>query len=86
VKSNTLYAFLNGREYVLDGVHGHFVHSGEWPYERLGHEPSKRGKRTKRYQETKRRLRDDWSTDLSDSIERQVDIAIELGYSVGGAS
>ena len=83
---NTIFEFLNGREYVLNGVHGTFRHEithAIYPYahtrEALSHVPSKRGMRTNAYREIKRQLRDDWTTDLTDSLERYCTIAAELG-------
>lgn len=68
---------IDGREYILDGIHG-TIQVDLHPYNtRVMHEPSKLGKETEAYQATRRVLRDEWSTDLSQS-ERVVTIAYEL--------
>jgi hypothetical protein len=67
---------------TLDGVSGTIKVS--YPYRQypreahVSHEPDARGKRSEAYLETKRELRDDWSTDLTHS-ERLVDIMTKLG-------
>jgi hypothetical protein len=84
---NPVWVYLDGREYILNGVHGHFRHTAHgalypYPYvvEKLEHEPSERGMRSKHYRETRARLGDDWSTDLSQAIEEYCEIAIQFGY------
>lgn len=82
--TNELFTFLDGKAYTLDGIHGTF-RQDVWVgldrvSEYLRHVPSAQGKRSKAYQDTKRQLGDDWSTDLTNGL-RYVDIAIELGYS-----
>ena len=77
---NKLFAFLDGKEYVLDGVHGTFEHTGTWPREQLYHNPSSRGKRTAKYQKIKRLLGDDHCTNLTASIDTYCQAARELGY------
>ena len=79
-RENEVFAFLHARCYVLDGVHGRFRHTGEWPYERLMHEASDLGKTTPRYREVRARLKDEWTADLSGDLERCSDIALRLGY------
>lgn len=70
-------AALHGMWYVLDGIHGQLKDDSRKLETRLIHEPSKRGKRTRAYQETKAKLHDDWMTDLSQS-ERAAQIAVEI--------
>jgi hypothetical protein len=86
---NPVYAFLDGKSYKLDGVHGHFQHQTyvdrfDLLVQRLYHIPSPHGKRSKAYLAYKAELRDDWSSDLSDNIERYCAIALELGYTYPG--
>src|SRR6185369_10976587 len=80
MKRNTLFAYLDGREYTLDDVHGTFEHSGVWPREQLYHNPTAKGKRTKAYREKRRQLEDDWCSNLTEAIDRYCAIARELGY------
>jgi hypothetical protein len=68
---------LDGQEYTLDGIHGRFELNGQRPYQRLLHQPSKRGQRSAQYLKTKAMLRDHWSTDLTNS-ERSAAIAEEF--------
>lgn len=82
-----LYEFLEGRLYVLDGIEGRFEVTtvyATYPYPRtihgMQHVPTAKGRKTEKYQEVKRELRDHWDTDLSDNIERVTEIAHELGY------
>lgn len=84
---NPVFAFLDGRRMTLDGVEGVFKHEVRealYPYrhtvERLIHHPTARGKRSEAYQTVRARLHDDWSTDLTDSIERYGEIAMKLGF------
>jgi len=84
--TNQVFAFLHGKRATLDGIEGIFQHEvreARYPYphtvERLNHLPTARGKRTDAYRETKRRLGDDWSTDLTDS-DRYFEIATKLGF------
>lgn len=70
--------FINGKAYKLDGVAGKIKVSGERPYTKVEHIPSKAGMRTEAYQWLRRELKDDYVTDLTWS-ERLVDIMIELG-------
>lgn len=69
---------INGKPYVLDGIHGHLkVDRSRQFYTRVMHEPSKRGRQTDAYLKLKREYHDDWDTDLSDS-ERLPDIVGEF--------
>ena len=84
---DSVFTFLDGKSFTLDGVHGQFRHEVRWavyPYahatERLYHEPSAKGRRSEAYQALRREYRDDWVTDLTDSIERYCEIATKLGY------
>ena len=77
-------AALDGRHYTLDGVSGvisYRTHDAIYPYQHTGqsltHEPDAYGKRTKAYRELRRRLGDDWVTDLVTS-DRLVSIAVEV--------
>ena len=79
---NEIFEFLDGREYTLDGVHGHFryrVLGRLTTKHELAHIPSDQGRESEAYLEVKRKLGDDWTTDLSNSL-RHCEIAIELGY------
>ncbi len=70
---------INGQAYVLDGIDGVIKVDYTRKHDtRISHEATKRGRATQAYQETKRQLGDDWSSDLTNS-ERVVDIMIELG-------
>lgn len=79
---NSIFEFLNGKEYTLNGIHGYFKHDvwvgRQRTTEYLRHIPSKRGMATEIYKQEKRKLGDDWSTDLTNGL-RYCDIAIELG-------
>lgn len=69
---------IDGKEYTLDGVHGRFKVDRSRAHDtRVTHEPSARGRRSEAYLETKRELRDDWSSDLTNT-ERLADIASEF--------
>lgn len=89
-KTPTIGEYLHGREYTLDGVHGHFIlqpggHMTIYPTKgkakhRLFHEASTKGRHSEAYQKVKRYLGDHWSTDM-DEHEDLGGIAHELGYS-----
>ncbi|NIU85253.1 MAG: hypothetical protein GWN31_15770, partial [Candidatus Thorarchaeota archaeon] len=81
---NEVFEFLDGKKYTLDGIEGKFSYEllvglDCWVYDRLYHEPTEKGKQSKEYREKRRQYRDDWVTDLTDSIEEYCDIAYELG-------
>ena len=78
-----LYAFLDGKRYVLDGIDGTFQVVGKWPYERFMHVKSPEGREAPEYVVTKVELHDDWDSDLSNSIERLCQIAFDLGWEPG---
>lgn len=69
---------MDGRTYTLDGIHGTIKVSRFNGRTSIYHHPSARGMKTEAYRETKHKLGDDWSTDLSQS-ERFGDIAHDLG-------
>lgn len=79
-----LFGFLDGREYVLDGVHGRFAYEPGRPgrpwEDRLWHRPSARGRRSTAYLTIRRQLRDHWDSDLTEALERWCAIAHELGF------
>jgi hypothetical protein len=84
---NAIFEYLHGRPYTLDGISGQFEyrsHQAIYPYPRmvarLWHTPDAAGRDTEEYRKLRRQLGDDWSTDLTDSIERFCAIALELGY------
>jgi hypothetical protein len=69
---------INGRNYTLDGIHG-TIRVDSWNgCVSIHHHPSKKGQGTEAYREMKRKLGDDWSTDLTNS-ERFGDVAHDLG-------
>ena len=82
-----MFEFLNGKEAILDEVHGKFKHSflvTRYPIEgetrhMLVHEATPSGKRSRKYQEHKGILGDDWITDLTDS-DMAMQFAISLGF------
>ena len=69
---------MDGRAYTLDGIHGTIKVSRFNGMTTIRHEPSARGRKTEAYQQVKRKLGDDWSTDFSQS-ERFGKIAHGLG-------
>lgn len=85
-----LFEALDGRHYTLDGVSGVLRHktiSARYPYPHvdhtLSHMADAKGKRSPKYIELRDKLRDDWSTDLTNS-DRLIDIAMRLGVDVDG--
>lgn len=69
--------FINGKAYKLDGVAGKLkVERG--PYLKVEHVPSKAGMKSEAYLAVKRKLRDDYVTDLTWS-ERFPEIMVALG-------
>lgn len=74
---------IDGREYVLDGIHGVIKVDQSRAFEtRIWHEPSDEGRNTRAYRDMKRQLGDHWSSDLSQS-ERLADIMMALGVDWG---
>lgn len=69
---------MDGRTYTLDGIHGTIKVERFNGMTTISHRPSKKGQNTEAYRETRRKLGDDWSTDLSQS-ERFGEIAHDLG-------
>lgn len=86
-KLDPMFAFMDGKEYTLHGVHGTFKHNAYnaiYPYahvaETLIHEASAKGKRSATYQTRRDELGDDFVTDLTDSIDTLCEAAVKLGY------
>ena len=86
-----IFEFLDGKEWTMDGVHGTLVYVhrqipetavfyGGWWEHTLEHRASEEGKRSEAYQKTRRSLRDDYTTDLTDAFDTYINIAVELGY------
>lgn len=82
------YEAIDGKAYTLDGIHGHikvthtplpsaYADQRRWTTS-ISHNPSKKGMETDAYQKTRAQLRDDWSSDLTNS-ERLGTIMWELG-------
>lgn len=77
----------NGRKVKVDGIECEIkvdIYTRKYPTEALMisvyAEPTARAKRTEQYKEARRKLGDDWATDVLDSdIEVQVDILTQLG-------
>ncbi len=59
--------WCNGRTVTHEGISGVIELKGERPYQKVYHVPDAKGKRTKAYTDMREQLRDDWSTDLTDS-------------------
>jgi hypothetical protein len=72
------YDAINGKAYTLDGIHGHIKVEHFAGRLSISHNPSKKGKETDAYQKMRAQLRDDWSSDLTNS-ERLGTIMWELG-------
>lgn len=84
---NRIFAFLNGRDYMLDGVMGkmqHMLYMGRYPrpqvYEHLYHVANEVGKASPLYVAVKEALGDDHFTDLTANEDMYCAIALELGY------
>lgn len=82
-----MWEFLDGKEVTLHGIHGilkYEQHAAIYPrvemHYQLVHHPSDIGKRSQAYQEKKRRMGDDWVTDLTNAPEEYVEIAISFGF------
>lgn len=85
-----LFEALDGRHCTLDGISGVLRHetiSARYPYAHvdhtLSHTADAKGKRSPKYIELRDKLRDDWSTDLTNS-DRLIDIALRLHVDVDG--
>ena len=79
-----LFRALDGRHYTLDGIGGvlsyeTFVASYPYPHvdHSFHHRPDAKGRRSEEYLKVRRMLRDDWSTDLTNS-ERLGEIVQKL--------
>ncbi len=59
--------WCNGRTVVHGGISGVIELRGERPYQKVYHVPDAKGKRTKAYADMRDKLRDDWSTDLTEA-------------------
>ena len=88
---NPVFEFLDGRSYTLNEISGQFRHETRraiYPYprtiEKLTFQPDEKGQATEEYRQTRRELKDDWTTDLTDAIDTYCDIAIELGFNDSG--
>jgi len=83
---NDVFAFLDGRTFIHNGISGHLKHDlaiGIHPlraHERLLFYPDSIGRQTPEYLETKKKLGDDWVSDLTDDLETYCNYAMELGY------
>lgn len=73
---------MDGREVTLDGIHGTIRIERPRPFDtRVMHYKSPKGRRSEAYQATRRRLRDDWDSDLTGDADACVAIAEALGVS-----
>jgi hypothetical protein len=79
-----LFRALDGRHYTLDGISGVLSYEtsvASFPYAHVDHSfhhrPDAKGRRSEEYLKVRRILRDDWSTDLTNS-ERLGEIAQKL--------
>lgn len=71
---------IDGREITLDGIHGTVKVDRSRRFDtRVMHIKSAKGRRSEAYQETRRRLRDDWDSDLTQDVEACCAIAQALG-------
>lgn len=59
--------WCNGQTVTHEGISGRIELRGERPYQKVYHNPDAEGKRTRAYADMREQLRDDWSTDLTDS-------------------
>lgn len=73
---------MNEKTYTLDGIHGTIKVETWSGRTKVSHEPSKKGQKTNAYNDIRRQLGDDWSTDLTYS-ERFGEIAYGLGIRFG---
>jgi len=82
---NNVFEFLNGRFVTIDGVAGRLRHEVfvDWlglTVERLMHDATPAGRRSNSYREIRRRLGDDYSTDLTQNLERYCALTARLGF------
>lgn len=82
---NEVFEFLHGRPVTIDGVPGRlrhevFVDRFGLTVERLMHDATGAGRRSSAYRSLRARLGDDYSTDLTASLERYCAIAEALGF------
>lgn len=74
---------IDGREITLDGIHGTLKVDRSRRFDtRVMHMKSPKGRRTESYQETRRRLRDDWDSDLTQDAETCCAIVQALGVTL----
>lgn len=74
---NVIFSFLHGKPYALSGVSGVFRNDAANGH--LLHIPDAAGRNSQTYRDLRRKLGDDWETDMTCS-ERIGDIALELGF------
>jgi hypothetical protein len=86
-KYNKVFAFLNGKAFILDGVSGYFRHLyvvGKFPcvnvFERLFHVADEKGRQTNKYREVSFRLQDDYLSNITNAIEFYTEVARAMGY------
>jgi hypothetical protein len=70
--------YINGKTVTVDGISGTIEVRGARPYRKIYHNADAKGRRTDRYQETRRKLHDDWSSDLTES-DNLVEVMERLG-------
>lgn len=82
-----IFEFLHEKAYTLDGISGTFeweCNMQRYPYQamvhRLIHKPDMQGLYSETYLANKRKMGDDWVSDLSDNVDLYSQIAVELGY------
>lgn len=83
---NEVFLFLDGRKFTHKGISGHLKHDRMWGIhplrvtERLLFIPDVLGRQTQEYLDSKKKLGDDWISDLTDDIETYCSYALELGF------
>ena len=82
---NEVFEFLHGRRVTIDGVPGVLQHEVSvdrfgLTVERLMHNATSHGRRSTEYSRLRARLGDDYSTDLTASLERYCAIAETFGF------
>ena len=75
-----LFDFLDGKEYVIDGVHGHFKHKSNVFSSHLVHQASEKGKKSAAYKQGKAQMGMDYETEITYRTALLLDISIKLGY------